>query len=355
MEWSQIQQQGRAASASWCSIVGAPRCGTTSLARYLGARPDVCPANVKEPHFFSRRDFGDLSATATDRLLRKEYVEHFFPDRVPGALLLDGSVSYLYAPQRLAPAISAWPNAKFIIAVRNPLEMLPSLHQRHLCNGDEDVRDFERAWSLVGPRRNGRHIPRTCIDARLLDYEEIGSLGKYVRQFFDIVGRERCYVSVFDDLTADPAGHYRRILEFLGLPPDERREFFPYRASTGIRSPLLQRLLKRPPLARTMLSSEAALRREGIEVQNNVGTLAGIPTLKAVRRRLLKWNRMSAPPRQLPDELRAEIGKTLAGDVADLSRLLDRDLSHWLHPQSGQKGNESRQASPMLSREAGSF
>ena len=332
MQWSQIEKRQANGSHGWCAIVGAPRCGTTSLARYLGSHPDICAANVKEPHFFSRRDLGaesDFSAA-----VQSDYVDRFFPHRRPGQLLLDGSVSYLYAPDRLKPAIAAWPDARFIIAIRNPLEMVPSLHQRHVCNGDEDVARFEDAWALVQERRQGKHIPRTCVDPRLLDYPEIGSIGKYVGRFFEIVGRERCFVSVFDDLVADPSGQYRHALDFLNLPDDERSDFKSFRASTGLRSVRLQRLLKRPPIARTLIASEEALRRDGSSVEKRISALPGVPSLKALRKRLLKWNRTCAPPRELSDRLRSQMCAVFADDIDELSALLGRDFSHWLTQDS---------------------
>ena len=209
MEWTRFPRRHDSGPIRWCSIVGAPRCGTTSLANYLSDHPDVCLSNVKEPHFFSRREFAGLSPDIVVRRVQEEYVDHFFPDVPEGATMLDGSVSYLYAPERLSPAAAMWPECKFVIAIRNPLEMLPSLHQRQVCNGDENVLQFERAWELVGERRLGHSIPNSCLDPRLLDYEEIGRLGKHVRRFFDVIGRERCFVSLFDDFMADPAAHYR--------------------------------------------------------------------------------------------------------------------------------------------------
>jgi hypothetical protein len=328
MQWSQIAKRQANSSHGWCAIVGAPRCGTTSLARYLGSHPDICVANVKEPHFFSRRDLGAESDSSA--AIQSEYIDRFFPHRRPGQLLLDGSVSYLYAPDRLKSAIAEWPGARFIIAVRNPLEMVPSLHQRHICNGDEDVAKFEGAWALVEERRQGKHIPRSCIDPRLLDYPEIGRIGKYVGRFFEAVGRKRCFVSVFDDLVADPSRQYRRVLDFLSLPDDERRDFEPFRASTGLRSVRLQRLLKRPPIARTLIASEAALRRDGMAVEERIAALPGVPSLKALRKRLLKWNRTGAPPRELSERLRSEMCAVFADDIDELSTLLGRDLSHWL-------------------------
>src|SRR3954454_2040474 len=165
----------------WCAIVGAPRCGTTSLARYLSAHPDVCFSNIKEPHFFSRRDLTQASPEELS-VTKREYLERFFPARPDAAVLAEASVSYLYAPERLLPVLKLWPDARFIVAVRNPMEMLPSLDLRNLCNGDESERSFARAWDLVEERRNGEYIPRSCIDQRVLDYKEIGRLGKHVQR-----------------------------------------------------------------------------------------------------------------------------------------------------------------------------
>ncbi|MCH9035408.1 MAG: sulfotransferase [Planctomycetes bacterium] len=35
-------------------IVGAPKCGTTSLYEYLRQHPEVFMSRIKEPHFFGR-------------------------------------------------------------------------------------------------------------------------------------------------------------------------------------------------------------------------------------------------------------------------------------------------------------
>ena len=325
MKWSRVPSDHSSESTAWCAIVGAPRCGTTSLARYLSEHPGIALSKVKEPHFFSRRDMRYWPTDDVLRFIQTDYIEHFFPHGSAGDILLDGSVSYLYAPERLEPALRLWPGAKFVIAVRNPLDMLPSLHQRLICIGDEDVQDFERAWALIGERRSGRHIPRSCVDPRLLDYGEIGRLGKYLRRFFEIVGRERCFVSVFDDLISDPARQYASIVEFLGLPPDARSAFPSFRTTSGVRSAALQRLLKRPPrAARSLLASAADLHREGRQ-------LHGRPSfLMRVRKRLLKWNRTVAPPTLLSIALREEMCATFAADIEMLSNLLDRDFSHWL-------------------------
>lgn len=317
--------------ATWFSIVGAPRCGTTSLARYLSSHPDICFSSPKEPHFFSRQDLREHPANEVCRLVREQYLDRFFQTRAGGAVLAEGSVSYLYTPEQMLPAMTMWPDARFILAVRSPLEMLPSLHQRNLYNGDETVRDFARAWSLVEDRRLGRSIPRTCLDARLLDYKEIGLLGKHVRRFFDVVGRDRCFVSVFDDLVAAPREQYAKILDFLGLPGQFPEDFPVHRAGNQVRFGWLQRLLKRPPNAvRAVLASDAYLAREN--AQADLHNKQGRQRIAMLRKRLLKWNRTSAPPKNLDRHLRLEMCEWFRDDVLELSALVGRDLRHWLAP-----------------------
>ena len=320
----------QAPRTSWFAIVGAPRCGTTSLARYLRGHPDIQFSTPKEPHFFSRLDLTEMNSEEVATIIRENYLECFFPN-ASGSVLAEASVSYLYAPERLLPVLNVWPDAKFIIAVRNPLEMLPSLHQRHFYNGDETVRDFGRAWALVHERRLGKRVPKSCVDPRLLDYREIGLLGKHVERFFEVVGRNRCFVSVFDDLVTNPRRQYREILYFVGLPWDDQSSFAVHRASLDVKLPSLQRLLKRPPKpVHAFLASNADVRRESSLDGSRVAPVLTPGALMKIRKRLLAWNRTSASPPHLSAELRSEIVNEVREDVAELSAVIRRDLNHWL-------------------------
>lgn len=315
-------------------IVGAPRCGTTSLSRYLERHPQICFSKVKEPHFFAASDLSGLPDAELRDLVEREYLKRFFAHCARGdAVMMEGSVSYLYAGERMQAVLRLWPEAKFIIALRDPLKMVPSLHQRLLYTGDETEQDFGRAWRLIAARRAGRKIPRTCLDPRLLDYEEIGRLGKHVAAFFAAVGRERCHVVIHDDLVADPGAAYRGVLDFLGLPDDGRRKFGAKRAAQGFKLGWLQRALKRPPKStRTLLAGKQFRQRvkslDGKKAKSGPSRLA--ETILALRKRLLRWNKAPADPIHVSPQLSAEIRDTLAGDIAHLETLIGRDLGHWL-------------------------
>lgn len=310
-------------------IVGAPRCGTTTLASFLQQHPDVCFSAVKEPHFFTQHDLSELDEGELQQFVEQDYLERFF-GQCPGTqkLRAEGSVTYLYAPEKMAPILKLWPEARFVIALRDPLSMLPSLHARLLVTGDEVIREFPKAWAKTGERAQGRSIPRQAIDPRWLRYDEAGKLGTNVERFLAAVGRERCHIVLFDDLSSDPQGTYRELCRFLGIEPWDGTAFKAQRINKTIRIGWLQRLLKRPPKAvRTVMAGEKFRTRE-----KKLGAREGkaIAAIFSVRKRLLNWNKVPARREPLDPTVRQQIVERLRDDVILLSQVIERDLSHWL-------------------------
>lgn len=310
-------------------IVGAPRCGTTTLASFLQQHPDVCFSAVKEPHFFSRDEIAALSAEELDKAVAEEYWQRFFGHCEGNPkLYAEGSVTYLYVPERMAPILKLWPEAKFVIALRDPLSMLPSLHARLLVTGDETIRDFPTAWAKIDERARGKSVPKQAIDPRWLRYDWAGHLGENVERFLGAVGRDRCHIVLFDDLSSDPEGTYRELCRFLGIEPWAGTNFKPQRINKAIRIGWLQRLLKRPPKAvRTALAGEKFHARE-----KKVGSKQNpaLATIFRVRKRLLEWNKVPAKRETLDPAVRQQIIDRLRDDVILLSKTINRDLSHWL-------------------------
>ena len=329
-------------------IVGAPRCGTTTIAGFLKKHPRICFPTVKEPHFFVQYDLGALDDLGLRELTQREFLDRFYghchADRDIG---VDGSVSYLYVPERLLPALRLFPDALFIIAVRDPMTMLPSLHSRLRYTGDETIGRFEDAWAAISDRAAGRRIPRSALDPRWLRYDEAGRFGTYVGQFFDTIGRERCFVSVFDDLVADPDGQYRAICEFVGIKPFAGTKLRPKRESRGFRFGWLQRLLKRPPgFARDYLAGKQFRQRER-KLDDDLDESEAIEKFFSIRKRILRWNRVPLRKRPVPLAVQNDIRARLSDEIARLGRLIRRDLGHWLEvkpvdqPQAGKSSELS--------------
>jgi hypothetical protein len=297
-------------------LVGAPRCGTSSLAKALACHPQICFSSPKETYYFLRAS-GERSAAEIWTEFRDSYFRAL-TDR--HRIIADGTVAYLYAPEAIERILRFDPAAHLLIMLRDPLEMLPSYHARLLYTLDEDEPNFRRAWDLQGARRRGERLPRRCRDPRLLSYDEAGRFSAHLERLFEVAGRERCLVLLFDDLAADPIGVYRDVLAFAGLDDDGRMTMPRHRSNRSFRYGWLQPWLVNPPAPITrLLGSHAG---------------SGYAYLHAwtrpLRRRLKRINamRMDRPP--LDDTTRHMLRDFYATDVAKLADLLGRDLSHWL-------------------------
>ena len=299
-------------------VVGAPRCGTTSFCRYLARNPQICFSRPKEPHYFTQ-----LKADPTADQLAHDYLERCFGHHTAAHRAVgEGSVSYLYLPEAIERIRRFNPDARFVALVRNPLTMLPSYHLRMRFLLQEDEPDFARAWSMQAERARGQHVPKHCLDARLLMYAHVAELGAQVERLFAIAGRERSHVVVFDDLVSDPLGVYRRALEFLGVDYDGQTKFETRYESRIYRYRWLQRLLFVPATrgGKMMATVQQRTRKYNPDGSKRPGIV----------KRVTNWNKVPAKAPPLTPEMARTVRATLLPDVELLSRLLDRDLRHWL-------------------------
>jgi hypothetical protein len=230
-------------------------------------------------------------------------------------------VSYLYSPHAIERILRVNPDARFIAILRNPLEMLPSYHLRMLFILCEDVTDFAAAWRLQDARARGEHVPRHCVDARLLLYREVARYGVQIERLYRVAGRDRCQVIVFDDLARDPAAVYRQALDFLGVQDDGRTRFKRRFPSRIYRYRWLQELLYsvRPRRAHAVDT-----------LQRRARAKAGPGRRTSLVKRLARWNRIERRPAPLDEDTKTTLRAAFADDVALLSHLLGRDLHHWL-------------------------
>jgi hypothetical protein len=284
-------------------IVGAPKCGTTALYRYLAAQPGVFMPENKEPSYFCT-DLPRYGHVATSA----EYQALFAP-APPHALTGEASALYLYSKDAVARIVAHNPDARIIAILRNPIEAARSMHAFQ-CNYDlEDVWDFEQAWRLQEARRQGQHLPPRWPYPDHLQYGPLYSYATQVSRLLAQVPRTRCLFLVFEEFFSDPSRGFAGVLEFLGLPPAPAGTSFPVVNQTlGARSPRLQQLLRHPPGAfRPLRRAAHAL---------------GLHPLRALQ----TLNRAAGRKPSLRKAFRAELEDYFAGDVARLEQLLGRKL-----------------------------
>ena len=219
-------------------IIGAPKCGTTSLARWLAEHPEIFFTPIKEPHFFS--------TSLANRVITSDGAYRRLFDGVGPTHRAVGEAStwYLYCEAAIPNILRVLPEARFIIMTRDPVEMARSLHHHNLRVLHEDESDFARAWALQADRRSGRQIPANCIEPAFLQYGAACSLGHQIERLLSLVVPERVFHLSLEELRTDPARHYRRALAFLGLADDGRKDFPIANPARGHRSRALQRLIR---------------------------------------------------------------------------------------------------------------
>jgi len=299
-------------------LVGAPRCGTTALSRYLTRNPQICFSRPKEPHYFTQ-----LTHTPDISELKSGYLDRCYAHCTSGHRAIgEGSVSYLYMPGVIERILHFNPQARFIVLVRNPLTMLPSYHLRMQFLLQEDEADFATAWALQSARAKGESLPKRCLDARLLQYCDNAKFGLQIERLFKLAGRERTKVVVFDDLASDTLSVYRQVLEFLNIDYDGQTEFERRFESVIYRYLWIQQLLFVPAtrggkIVDTLQRSARKYNADGSK-------------RKSMSKRMTNWNKVRKSPEPLTPQMADTLREALRADNQLLSALLERDLGHWL-------------------------
>lgn len=291
-------------------IIGAPKCGTTALAQYLAGHPQIAFSKPKEPHYFSA-DLPGLQRTRDPERYRA-----FFAPGPQTRLMAEASVWYLYSQTAAREILQARPDARFIVMLRSPARMLPSLHRQLVNAFDEDVEDFETAWRLSAQRARGERIPRRCRAPATLVYTRTAAFGAMLERLWQTVPRAQTLVLFQEEMQADSGKVYRRALEFLGLPDDGRQAFPRVNAAKRARSRLLSYAIARGGPLRELASRP-------------VKKALGIRSF-GITKRLKQANAAAVRPAPLSPALEQEIARHYAEDARRLAALLDGPLPDWL-------------------------
>lgn len=218
---------------------------------YLNEHPQIYMSPTKEPqHFATDLDSGSYLDSVSFLRDRDRYLALFGSAR-PGQLTGEASTWYLYSRDAAKNIRTVKPDARIIIMLRDPVEMLYSLHGRRVYGGSEDLTRFEDALDAEADRERGRRIPPKARNVKALLYRQVGSYSEQVKRYLDQFGRERVHVILFEEFRSDPATAYRETLEFLGVDPSFAPDFRVINESAERRSWRLQQLLLSPSVIRS--------------------------------------------------------------------------------------------------------
>ena len=191
-------------------ILGAQKAGTTALYAYLRWHPEITGPSFKEVSFF-------------DRHYAKG--ERWYRAHMPvrrRSLVGEASPSYLFhplAPERVAGML---PGARLIALLRNPVDRAFSHYQHEVALGREPL-SFEDAVDREDERMQSE-LERMLRDPSYFSlawwnytYIARGRYAEQLERWFAAFPREQLLVLFTEELSADTAATYRRVLDFLGV------------------------------------------------------------------------------------------------------------------------------------------
>lgn len=284
-------------------LIGAPKTGTTAMAQYLSEHPQVFMSNPKELHFFN-----------TDHRYRgietaKDYARVFEAADDQHRIVAEASVWYLYSEAAVKNIEAAYQNARYLIMLRNPVEMAQSLHEQQVFSGLENETDFQTAWYLQDKRRIGKCLPAIKREPKHLLYKDACSLGTQLARTLHVVPKERIHLIFNDDFRTNPKEEWTKLLAFLGVQDDRRSDFPPINSAKARKSQFVGNII----------AAIGATRQQ-----------FGIPAMKTGI--LTKIDRANATERlraPIDPAFRQELWQEFENEIRLLSKITDRDLSHW--------------------------
>jgi hypothetical protein len=296
-------------------MIGAAKCGSTSLYNYLRQHPDVYMCPKEDANFFALEG-GVVSLYMPplgEKIGRKwvqtleEYGSLF--EAASGQRAIGESSNIYLNISRSAERIQHYcPEARIMAILRNPVDRAFSNFLHLLGMGLEPHADFADALKAEEERvRAGWHP--------MWFYKQTGCYHTMLQPYFERFDKSRIRIFLYDDLSRNPISLVQSVFDFLEVDKSFRPDVSEVHKSTGVpgNKSLHRFLTERNPL-KTFVKSLVPDRFRR-SYRSKVAK-------KLVQRNLVKPTLDANLRKQLVGEFREE--------VLRLQELIGRDLGQWL-------------------------
>lgn len=227
-------------------IVGAQKCGTTSLHEILSQHPEVVMSEVKEVNYF----------TNTEKYQQGlGYYASFFPQNTQAKAIGEASPGYLCYPDVHQLIHQDLGDIKIVILLRDPIK-----------------RAYSQYWD------NRRQLKETSSETEIIDqyleaeyspqrkgYFSRGVYYKDVKKYMDQFGDENVQVIIFESLIKNQQTELQKLYKFLGLQIDQGYQQLPKPSNSAViwKNPLFAYFLQHPEKTRYLPTKFRRLLRFG--------------------------------------------------------------------------------------------
>ena len=211
-------------------IIGAQKCGTSSLNSHLSKHPTVLPSIIKETYFFTEPAFYSYGP--------RWYLSHF-PRLKSDTRFITGEASprYLHHPKVPERMVQLFPTIKLIVLLRSPSDRFISQYHHWRSRGyesrslEEVVRISLEHWKDVPPERvqkNQEHFSLKYYPDDPNDdpsYFYRGIYAHHLKRWLEYFPREQLLVLTLDEMIQEPNTTFNRVCDFLGIPNCDLKEY----------------------------------------------------------------------------------------------------------------------------------
>jgi hypothetical protein len=292
-------------------IVGAAKCGTTSLHDYLNQHPEVHMSEHKEIKYFGQ-DIASMEPKGNQNLTVSEYVSYFSPGKCH-KVVGESSPQYLYSLNAAKEIFEFNPKSKIIIMLRNPMDTLISLHKQLLHVGLENEHDLWLALKKEEKDILKEGYPGVVLKApKKTYYLNRLNYAPQVQRYYDTFGKENVKVVFFDDFISDTIKTYQDICFFLRV--DEK--FIP---DIPVKNP--SKIIKYKILHKMYFNRPGLI--------NLVWKLLPVSVSLKIKEKLINFNtRIGKSDLLTRNELKV-LKEHFNSEINSLEFVINKDLEHW--------------------------
>lgn len=290
-------------------LIGAQKAATTSLYFWLSQHPDICaPLSVKDYAFFTRPEYYNLGISHINDF----YKDDFHNQKV----ILQGSVHYIFFEEAIKRIHKHKPQAKFILALRNPKERVISAY-RYAKKFNYETEPFEKAIGLEEKRLKFANI-RIQSECTYLHH---GLYHKQISTFLKYFDRSQLHICFYEDIKSKPEEVIKKSFEFLNVDTTFSPELKSMNKTGKVKNKTLQKIAFGNHPVRNFF------------IRKVLRKLVPENTRTKLRWRVIHMNtdasQNSVDDIDISQETLNYLDNFFRGDIDKLEKLLDKDLSHW--------------------------
>jgi hypothetical protein len=299
-------------------IIGAARCGTTSLFSYLRQHPQVFMPEHKEPFTMAFKNGNFINDDPKSFPYQKTYREllgisdydkylELFQKATHEKAIGEASTMYIHSLYACENIKQLYPNAKLIVSLRNPVDQIHSSYYFALrkIKGIERGNDIETLENLI---RNQNEEFFQHFDAAFYC--------KHLKPYYDKFPKKNIHVILFEDFVKNTKSVLKGVFQYLEIDAGFEPEIKVQNRGAQYKNARLNYLLNKSAF---VLKAKELIKHTTPRVFNK--------KFLALIWYIDKFNSEKPPP--LSQETRAHLLSIMREDIDNLQSLIGCDLSQW--------------------------